>query len=75
MANLANNRIDIVMSNEQVQAVKNAFKTIQENMPFLLGLTVDERVALPKINVSNKAFTEDAIHAIVNKTVLLLGYI
>lgn len=75
MANLANNRIDIVMSNEQVQAVKNAFKTIQENMPFLLGLTVDERVALPKINVSNKAFTEDAIHAIVNNAELLPSYI
>jgi hypothetical protein len=75
MSNLTNNRIDIIMSNEQVEAVKNAFKTIQNNMPFLVGLSVDERISLPKINVSNKAFTEDAINAVVNNAELLPGYI
>ena len=75
MGNLNNNRIDTVISDEQRIAVKTAFETIKTNMPFLTGLTVDERIALPKINVSNKAFTEDAINAIANNSELLPGYL
>ena len=75
MGNLNNNRIDTVMSDEQRSAVKTAFETIKANMPFLTGLTVDERIALPKINVSNKAFTEDAINAIANNSELLPSYL
>lgn len=41
----------------------------------LLGLTTDERIALPKINVANKAFTEDAINAISNNATMLPGYL
>ena len=75
MGNLNNNRIDTVMSDEQRIAVKTAFETIKANMPFLTGLTVDERIALPKINVSNKAFTEDAINAAVNNPSLVASYL
>jgi hypothetical protein len=75
MGNLNNNRMDTVMSDEQRSAVKAAFETIKANMPFLTGITVDERIALPKINVSNKVFTEDAINAIANNTELLPAYL
>jgi hypothetical protein len=75
MANITNNRINITMTTAQVAAVKSAIATIQTNMPFLLGLTLDERIQLPKINVANKAFTEDAINAVANNSSLLPGYL
>ena len=44
-------------------------------MPFLVGLTIDERSSLSKINVSNKAFTDDAISAGVNNASLIPSYL
>lgn len=75
MSNLTNNRLNVTMTAAQVTAVKTALQTIASNMPFLVGLTVEERVALPKINVSNKAFTEDAINAVANNAGILPAYI
>ncbi|AWI25892.1 hypothetical protein [Flavobacterium pallidum] len=75
MANLTNNRINTTMTAAQVTAVKNALATIQTNMPFLVGLTMDERASIPKIDVSNKTFTEDAINAAVNNSAMLPGYL
>ena len=74
MANITNNRLSITMTAAQITAVKTAIQTIQTNMPFLLGLTMEERSSLPKINVANKAVTEDAINAMVNNPTLLPAY-
>jgi hypothetical protein len=74
MANITNNRLSITMTAAQITAVKTAVQTIQTNMPFLVGLTVEERMRLPKINVANKAFTEDAINSMVNNPSLLPAY-
>lgn len=63
------------MTTAQIANVKNALQTIATNMPFLVGLTTEERIALPKINISNKAFTEDAINAIANNLGILPSYI
>lgn len=75
MSNLTNNRINTTMTAAQVAAVKTALQTIYTNMPFLLGLTIDERRFLPKINVSNKAFAEDAISAVVNNPGSIPAYL
>lgn len=75
MSNLNNSRINVTMTAAQITAVKTALQTIQTNMPFLTGLTIEERIAIPKINVSNKAFVEDAINAGVNNASMLPGYI
>lgn len=66
---------NITMTTQQITDVKSAIQTIYTNMPFLLGLTVEERIALPKINVANKAFAEDAINAITNNAEMLPGYL
>jgi len=66
MSNLTNNRLSVVMTATQVQAVKDALQTLLTNMPFLIGLTVEERSTLPKISVANKVFTEDALNAVNN---------
>lgn len=75
MSNLTNNRLNITATAAQITAVKTALQTINTNMPFLIGLTVDERIALPAINVNNKAFTEDAINAAVNNPSLVASYL
>lgn len=75
MSNLTYNRLNSTLTPQQITAVKAAIQTIYTNMPFLLGLTVEERIALPKINVANKAFAEDAINAITNNAEMLPGYL
>ncbi len=75
MSNLTNNRLNITATAAQITAVKSALQTISTNLPFLIGLTKQERGALPTIDVNNKAFTEDAINAAVNNPSLLTNYL
>ena len=75
MSNLSNNRLSVVATAAQIAAVKAALQTIGTNLPFLTGLTVEERIALPAININNKVFTEDAINAAVNNTGLIPSYV
>ncbi len=75
MSNLSNNRLNVSATTAQITAVKAALQTISTNLPFLVGLTTEERIALPAINVNNKAFTEDAINAAVNNTSLIPSYV
>ena len=75
MSNLTNNRLNITATSAQITAVKGALTTILTNRPFLIGLTTDERITLPSIDVNNKAFTEDAINAGVNNSSLIPAYV
>ena len=75
MANLTNNRLDISATASQIAAVKTALQTIDTNLPFFIGLTTEERIALPAINVNNKVFTEDAINAGVNNAAMLPAFL
>lgn len=75
MSNLLNNRLNITVTAAQMTAVKTAIQTINSNLSFLLGLTTDERIVLPAIDVNNKAFTEDAINAGVNNGQLIPSYV
>lgn len=75
MSNLLNNRVNTVATAAQVTAVKTAFQTILTNLPFLVGLTADERKSLKAVDVSNKAFTEDAINAAANNPTLVPSYL
>jgi len=75
MSNLLNNRVNATATAAQVTAVKAAFQTILTNLPFLVGLTADERKSLIAVDVANKAFTEDAINAAVNNPTLVPSYL
>ena len=75
MSNILENRLDITMTPAQITAAKAGFASVETAIPFLTGLNVEERVAIPKINVSNKAFVEDAINALVNNSSLAPTYI
>jgi hypothetical protein len=74
MSTTQSNRVSVTLTDQQLSDVRTAFKTITGLMPFLTGLTPEERQAIPKINDSNKTFTEDAIVSAVNNADLLPGY-
>ena len=75
LSNLSNNRIDTVISDADLAKVNTALNDIESTLSFLIGLTVEERVQLPKINVVNKSFTQDAINAVVNNSAMLPAYL
>ncbi len=61
MSNITHNRLNATLTEAQLQTVSQALHSIFEALPFLTGLTTEERIALPKINVNNKVFTQDAL--------------
>lgn len=71
MSYLTKNRLDVTLSSTDVDEIKTAFRTINSNLPFLIGLTKKERMNLPKINVSNKIFVEDVLNAAKNNSHML----
>ena len=73
--NININRINRVLTAAEITSVKTAFTGLNTTLNFLIGLTTDERVALPKVDVSNKAFVQDSINALTNNASLLPGYI
>ena len=73
--NITINRLNTTMADGDIAAVKKSFEGIYGKMPFLIGLTTDERVSLPKINEGNKVFVGDSINALVNNTNLLPAYL
>lgn len=75
MSNLLNNRVSTTATAAQLTAVKTAFQTILTNLPFLVGLTAEERKSLTAIDVNNKAFAEDALSAAVNNPTLVPPYL
>ncbi|MBK7874135.1 MAG: hypothetical protein IPJ74_27555 [Saprospiraceae bacterium] len=61
MNNIGNNRVSASLNPDDFNAIKQAIQEIRNRMPFLLGLTLEERKKLAKINRSNKLFVGDAI--------------
>lgn len=75
MATQQNNRISVVVTAEQTAKVKTLMHEIDTALPFLIGLSTNERKALPKIDVSNKVFVEDCLNAIRNNPDMLPPYL
>jgi len=72
---LTSNRLSVTLTPAAITAAKAAIATINTQVPFLIGLTGAERKALPKIDVNNKVFVEDALTAINNNGGILPTYI
>jgi hypothetical protein len=53
------NTISQTISQQDLNDIKTAIQAIQTKLPFLLGLSEEERKSLLKINNSNKTFSED----------------
>lgn len=73
--NITINRLNFVMPNADIADVKKSITDIYGKMPFLIGLTTDERVTLPKISENNKVFVGDSINALANNAPMLPSYL
>lgn len=49
------------LSNEQQRAILDLLWEIQEKMPFLIDLTIDERRSLPKMGDKSRAFVDQGL--------------
>lgn len=72
---LTSNRLSVTLTPAAITAIKAAIATVDTQLPFLIGLTNAERKAIPKIDVNNKVFVEDALTAINNNGGILPNYI
>ena len=55
------NRIDATLSDTDKQAVLDALQTIRTKLPFLVGLSTEERQSLPKAGDKSRAFIQQAL--------------
>jgi hypothetical protein len=55
------NRIDATLSDTDKQAVLDAFQTIRTKLPFLIGLSAEERQSLPKAGDKSRAFIQQSL--------------
>lgn len=62
------NNIDATISAADLQAVKDAFDTVREKLPFLVNLTVDERRATFKLGADSLSFVRNALNTAQNNT-------
>ena len=75
MATQTTNRIAVDVSADLVTKVKSNLAAIDKLLPFLIGLTPEERIALPKIDVVNNVFVNDALTAAQNNAGILPAYL
>ena len=73
--NITMNRLNLVITDADITDVKKSITDIYGKMPFLIGLTTDERVTLPKISENNKVFVGDSINALANNAPMLPSYL
>lgn len=58
---MSENRIDASLSPADQKAVMQAIATIKEKLPFLIDLSKEERIALPKLGDKSRAFVVKAL--------------
>ncbi len=58
---MAENRIDISLSAEERQTILNHIKTLKESMPFLIGLTKEQRQKMLKMSDKATVFVSKAL--------------
>ncbi|WP_271784605.1 hypothetical protein [Aquimarina algiphila] len=75
MSNVVNNRLSVTVDPQVIIEVKSKIDEISTLLPFLTGLTKDERRNLPKINRSNKVFVEDTLDSMRQNGDILPNFI
>jgi hypothetical protein len=75
MSGITSNRLNVTIPEGNIATIKSLLEQIQALLPFVTGLSPEERQAIPKINVSNKVFTEDALYVLANNSSLYPAFI
>jgi len=73
--NLLNNRINQRLTDAEFATIKQAIKDLRNLMPFLTGLTLEERKRLAKMYKANRLFVEDAVEVARDNPEILPAYI
>ncbi|MCG8364511.1 MAG: hypothetical protein MJA27_14430 [Pseudanabaenales cyanobacterium] len=55
------NKVDTDFTDKDLKAVMDALETIREKLPFLVGLSVEERRRLSKLGRKSQTFTHQAL--------------
>jgi len=69
------NRLSIVLDDAKIADIRKNFTELETALDFTVGLTVDERVNLPKINVSNRTFVMDSHSALQTNGSFMPAYL
>ncbi|WP_103068137.1 hypothetical protein [Aquimarina sediminis] len=75
MSNVLNNRLSVTVDPQVITEVKSKIAEINGLLPFLTGLTTNERKTQPKINRSNKLFVEDTLDSMRQNQGIVPDYI
>jgi len=69
------NRVSASMSAEDIAAINAAIQTIQSKLPFLVGLSDADRMALPKMADKSSAFHDKTAGYMATNPEFLPGYV
>ena len=72
---IQSNRISMVLDDAQIADIRKKFDALEQSLNFTIGLTVDERVNLPKISVANRTFVMDSQSALQTNGSFMPSYL
>ena len=58
---MAENRVDVTLTPEDLQAISGAIATLEEKLPFLMTLTLEESRGLARMGDKSRAFVVKAL--------------
>ena len=64
MSNQHRDILSVVVADQDIRDVKAKLDAIEQVFPFLIELTADEIIQLPRINVANHSFVQDIIQVL-----------
>lgn len=75
MSNITNNRLSVPKNPELIKEALARLQEINDMLPFLTGLTKEERIGLLKMKNANKLFVRDALDCAKKNPNVLPAYI
>lgn len=71
MANPLLNRVDTTLTQQTIQDIQQHLSAILQQLPFLLEITTEEIMRLPKIDVSNHDFVRETLSVLETEPIML----
>ena len=61
---MTDNRVSANLSPEDIAAVQEAIVTLKQKLPFLIGLTKEERISMLKLGDKSRAFVQKTMELV-----------
>ena len=72
---IQSNRVNTMLDAAKIDNIRKKFQELEAELDFIIGLTIDERVNLPKINVANRTFVMDSLSALQTNGSFMPAYL